>query len=105
MSRQDQFMEALFTRYRWVLHLIFWIAVLAFYVLFFGRRTSNYVQTMFFFGAVDAGDHYNNVSIKLLPRYPVTCFGVAIDSSCCILGTPGGVSLFLVDHLPCSPSW
>jgi LytS/YehU family sensor histidine kinase len=71
MSRQDQFMEALFTRYRWVLHLIFWIAVLAFYVLFFGRRTSNYVQTMFFVGLlmpVTIATTYL-LNYYLVPRY------------------------------------
>jgi hypothetical protein len=71
MTRQEQFMDTLYSRYRWMLHLIFWLAVLAFYVLFFGRQTSNYVQTMFFVGLlmpVTIATTYL-LNYYLVPRY------------------------------------
>lgn len=50
MNRLDQLTELIFQRKRWILHVLFWIAVVGFYVLFFGRRNSNYWQTAFFVG-------------------------------------------------------
>ena len=42
--------DHLFTRKRWALHVLFWLGVFAFYVLFFGGRHHNYLQTFFFVG-------------------------------------------------------
>ncbi len=71
MTGQEQFMDTLFSRHRWVLHLIFWLTVLVFYVVFFGRQTSNYVQTMFFVGLlmpVTIATTYV-LNYYLVPRY------------------------------------
>lgn len=48
MDKVAQWLDFLFTRKRWVIHIIFWLCVLFFYVLFFGRSNSNYLQTLFF---------------------------------------------------------
>jgi len=50
MISADALADHLFTRKRWVLHGLFWLGVFAFYVLFFGRRHNNYLQTFFFVG-------------------------------------------------------
>ncbi len=52
MIAVDALTDHLFTRKRWILHLLFWLGVFAFYVLFFGRRHNNYLQTFFFVGLV-----------------------------------------------------
>ena len=50
MSRLEVFVDHLFSKRRWVIHLFFWMLVLGFYVVFFGRKNNNYVQTFFFVG-------------------------------------------------------
>ena len=50
MNRIANGMDYLFTRQRWVIHIFFWLIVLAFYVIFFGRKNNNYLQTFFFVG-------------------------------------------------------
>jgi LytS/YehU family sensor histidine kinase len=50
MNRTTNWMDYLFTRQRWVIHILFWLIVLAFYVIFFGRKNNNYLQTLFFVG-------------------------------------------------------
>jgi LytS/YehU family sensor histidine kinase len=50
MNRMTNWMDYLFTRQRWVIHIFFWLFVLALYVIFFGRKNSNYLQTLFFVG-------------------------------------------------------
>jgi sensor histidine kinase YesM len=50
MNALNQLTELIFQKKRWILHAFFWLAVLGFYVLFFGRRNSNYWQTAFFVG-------------------------------------------------------
>lgn len=50
MNRLELLGETIFTRKRWLLHAIFWLAVLIFYALLFGRQNSNYLQTFFFIG-------------------------------------------------------
>ncbi len=50
MNRTTNWMDYLFTRQRWVIHILFWLLVLALYVIFFGRKNNNYVQTFFFVG-------------------------------------------------------
>ena len=50
MTRLDWLLDYLFTRQRWVFHVLFWLLILAFYVVFFGRENSNYLQTFFFVG-------------------------------------------------------
>jgi sensor histidine kinase YesM len=46
----DLIAEIIFTRKRWLLHFIFWLVVLIFYAILFGRQNSNYWQTFFFIG-------------------------------------------------------
>ncbi len=48
MIKTVQWIDFLFTRKRWVVHIFFWLAVLGFYVIFFGRKNNNYGQTLFF---------------------------------------------------------
>lgn len=71
MDSNRSFAEYVFKRQRWIVHVVFWITVLAFYVVFFGRRNSNYVQTFFFVGLlmpVTIGTTYF-LNYYLLPRY------------------------------------
>jgi sensor histidine kinase YesM len=48
MNRPTTLIDYLFTKRRWVIHFFFWMVVLLFYSIFFGRRNSNYTQTAFF---------------------------------------------------------
>jgi LytS/YehU family sensor histidine kinase len=50
MSQLDSLAEIIFARKRWLLHVIFWLVVLIFYAILFGRQNSNYWQTFFFIG-------------------------------------------------------
>jgi LytS/YehU family sensor histidine kinase len=50
MNRIATWMDYIFTRQRWVIHIFFWLFVLALYVIFFGRKNNNYLQTFFFVG-------------------------------------------------------
>lgn len=50
MNRITNWIDYLDTRQRWVIHIFFWLIVLTFYVIFFGRKNSNYVPTFFFVG-------------------------------------------------------
>ena len=71
MGRLEAFLDHLFTQQRWVIHLVFWLFVLALYVTFFGRQDSNYLQTFFFVGLlmpVTIGTTYF-VNYYLVPQY------------------------------------
>jgi LytS/YehU family sensor histidine kinase len=71
MSRLEIFVDHLFSKRRWVIHLFFWILVLSFYVIFFGRRNNNYFQTFFFVGLlmpVTIATTYL-LNYYLVPRY------------------------------------
>lgn len=71
MVRLGNLFDYCFTRHRWVIHLLFWLMVLAFYVVFFGRKNSNYLQTLFFVGLlmpVAIGTTYF-LNYYLVPRY------------------------------------
>ncbi|MCE2893940.1 MAG: histidine kinase [Flammeovirgaceae bacterium] len=50
MNRTTTWLDYVFTRQRWVIHVFFWLFVLALYVIFFGRKNNNYLQTFFFVG-------------------------------------------------------
>lgn len=50
MNQNRGFLDRLLLTRRWVLHVLFWVVVVSFYVLFFGRKNSNYLQTLFFVG-------------------------------------------------------
>lgn len=50
MNRLENFIDRLFAVHRWIIHFLFWLIVLIFYVVFFGRKNENYVQTFFFVG-------------------------------------------------------
>ena len=50
MLRTHQLLDNLFNKKRWVIHVLFWVIVLFFYVVFFGRKNSAYLQTLFFVG-------------------------------------------------------
>ena len=71
MNRLGNFLDYLFTKQRWVIHVAFWLGILIFYVVFFGRRNSNYLQTFFFVGLlmpVTIGTTYF-LNYYLIPRY------------------------------------
>lgn len=71
MQGVENFIDALFARHRWVVHVGFWLFVLFFYVIFFGRASSNYLQTLFFVGLlmpVTIGTTYF-LNYYLVPRY------------------------------------
>ena len=50
MNRVGFFLDYLFSRQRWLIHVLFWVLILAFYVVFFGRKNNNYLLTFFFVG-------------------------------------------------------
>jgi len=71
MNRIGNWIDYLFTRQRWIVHLFFWLFILFFYVLFFGRRNNNYIQTFFFVGLlmpVTIGASYF-LNYFLMPKY------------------------------------
>lgn len=71
MNRLEDFINYLFTRQRWVIHIFYWLAIVVFYVVFFGRKNSNYMLTFFFVGLlmpVTIGATYL-LNYFLVPRY------------------------------------
>ena len=71
MGHLEISIDHLFTRRRWVIHIFFWLFVLTFYVIFFGRKNNNYLQTFFFVGLlmpVTIGTTYF-LNYFLVPRY------------------------------------
>jgi sensor histidine kinase YesM len=71
MNRIFTFLDKFFFRHRWAVHLCFWLIILAFYVVFFGRKSENYALTLFFVGLlmpVTIGTTYF-VNYVLMPRY------------------------------------
>ena len=71
MDRITLLFDTFFTRQRWVAHVFFWLLILTFYVIFFGRRTENYSLTLFFVALlmpVTIGTTYF-VNYVLIPRY------------------------------------
>ncbi len=74
MATVEQHIEGLFTKKRWLIHVGFWLAVIMVYAVFFGRRNSNYFQTLFFIGLLMpitiATTYFFNYF--LIPRYLLT---------------------------------
>jgi len=71
MDRIDNVFDTFFLRHRWIAHVCFWIIILAFYVLFFGRKSDNYSLTLFFVGLlmpITIGTTYF-INYALIPRY------------------------------------
>jgi sensor histidine kinase YesM len=71
MSRIERLIDHLFVNHRWTFHVLYWSFVLALYVLFFGRKNSNYLQTLFFVGSlmpIIIGTTYF-LNYFLVPRY------------------------------------
>lgn len=71
MQRITMLSDSLITRQRWFIHVFFWLIILAFYVVFFGRKNENYAHTFFFVGLlmpVTIGTTYF-VNYILIPRY------------------------------------
>jgi two-component system LytT family sensor kinase len=67
----ERIADYIFRRQRWVMHVFFWFFVLIFYAVFFGRKNSNFQQTLFFVGLlmpVTIGTAYWQ-NYFLLPRY------------------------------------
>jgi sensor histidine kinase YesM len=50
MRSTESLPERLFSRHRWLVHTIYWASILLLYVIFFGRKNSNYQQTLFLVG-------------------------------------------------------
>jgi sensor histidine kinase YesM len=71
MDRTATFLNSFFTKQRWVVHVFFWLMILAFYVIFFGRKNENYSMTFFFVGLlmpITIATTYF-VNYVLIPRY------------------------------------
>ncbi len=71
MDRLSAFVDTQFSRQRWLLHLFFWMIIMTFYVVFFGRKNDNYSLTLFFVGLlmpVTIATTYF-VNYVLVPRY------------------------------------
>lgn len=74
MNPVNKFLDNLFARRRWSIHLLFWLAILLLYAVFFGRQNNNYAQTFFFVGLlmpVTIGLTYF-FNYFLIPRYLIT---------------------------------
>ncbi len=71
MNRLVTWLDNVITRKRWLLHVMFWVAILLLYGIFFGRRNNNYLQTLFFVGllmpVVIAATYFFNY--YLIPRF------------------------------------
>ncbi len=71
MNRFVTWLDNVITRKRWLLHVMFWVAILLLYGIFFGRRNNNYLQTLFFVGllmpVVIAATYFFNY--YLIPRF------------------------------------
>jgi sensor histidine kinase YesM len=52
MRKIEMLMDKLFRHHRWSVHLVYWFTIMALYVIFFGRQTNNYLQTIFFVGLI-----------------------------------------------------
>lgn len=71
MHSRENIIDHLFIRRRWIVHVGFWLMILLFYVMFFGRKTENYFMTFFFVGLlmpITIGTTYF-LNYVLLPRY------------------------------------
>jgi sensor histidine kinase YesM len=74
MNRLVTWLDDVITRKRWLLHVMFWAAILLLYGIFFGRRNNNYLQTLFFVGllmpVVIGATYFFNY--YLIPRFIIT---------------------------------
>lgn len=71
MKHAEFVLNFLFSRQRWIIHVLFWLLILAIYVVFFGRKNSNYLLTFFFVGLlmpVTISTTYF-LNYYLVPRY------------------------------------
>ncbi len=71
MGKLESSIDNLLVRHRWAVHIFFWFAVLLFYVIFFGRKNANYIQTFFFVGLlmpVTIGTTYF-INYFLVPKF------------------------------------
>jgi sensor histidine kinase YesM len=71
MTRLEIYLDAAFSKRRWVIHFMYWTTVLIWYAIFFGRQNNNYIQTFFFVGLlmpVTIGTSYF-LNYFLVPRY------------------------------------
>lgn len=70
----EDLVDFILTKKKWVLHVLYWLTILVFYVIFFGRRYSNYWQTFVFVSLlmpVTIGITYF-LNYNLVPRYLMT---------------------------------
>jgi sensor histidine kinase YesM len=71
VNKLEHLAEQFFIKRRWVLHVFFWLSVIFFYAVLFGRENSNYLQTLFFIGLlmpVTIGTTYF-LSYYLVPNF------------------------------------
>lgn len=74
MNAVERFIDQIFSKHRWLVHATFWILVLAFYVVFFGRKNDNYAITLIFTGLlmpITIGATYF-LNYFLIPRFLLT---------------------------------
>jgi LytS/YehU family sensor histidine kinase len=50
VNRFETHLDFIFIRRRWMMHIAYWVIILLFYTVFFGRKNNNYIQTLFFVG-------------------------------------------------------
>lgn len=74
MNQPIIWLDNMITRKRWILHVVFWAAILLIYGIFFGRRNNNYFQTLFFVGllmpVVIGATYFFNY--YLIPRFLIS---------------------------------
>ncbi|MBP9926964.1 MAG: histidine kinase [Cyclobacteriaceae bacterium] len=71
MKQIELLLDRIFAHHRWVMHVLYWLVILLLYVIFFGRKESNYLQTLFFVGLlmpITLGTTYF-LNYYLVPRY------------------------------------
>jgi sensor histidine kinase YesM len=64
-------MDKLFREQRWTVHVFYWLIIMVVYVVFFGRQSNHYLQTVFFVGfltPVTIGTTYF-LNYFLVPHY------------------------------------
>jgi LytS/YehU family sensor histidine kinase len=71
MNQMDNWVDNLFKKQRWVIHIFFWLVILVIYAIFFAHKNSDYLQTFFLVGLlmpITIGTAYF-LNYNLVPKY------------------------------------
>ena len=79
MKAIDRVLDSLFTKHRWAAHVAFWLIVLMFYSVFFGRKSSDLRATLLFIGLLMPVTICTTyfINYRLVPRFLLKeCYGL-----------------------------